>query len=80
MSVTEKDVLEISKSIGKARENKASIEGEKKRVLKTLKSEYGIISLEKAKKEAEKIRKEVNSLDTEIYELSKEIEEEFEWD
>lgn len=77
--MNEERLLELKKSIEKAKEEKARAEGERASYLKTLKTEYKVKNIREAQDLADSISDEIEELEKEIEQKLEELEAKYVW-
>ena len=75
-----KRLLQIKKQIDDSKIEKAQIEGAIDQNLKRLKDEFGVSTLERAKKKLDKLAEEEKELQKKLDKAVDKLEESYEWD
>ena len=75
-----KRLLSIKKQIDDAKIEKAQIEGAIAQNMKRLKEDFGVSTLERAKKKLDKLAEEEQELQTKLDTAIDKLEEEYDWD
>jgi len=76
----EEKLLHYKEEIGKAKIELSQLEGEEKSLLKRLKEDHGLKSVEEAKKRLRKLEAENTDLDEKLKQKLDQLEKEYEFD
>ena len=79
MSDIQEDLKRLKENIDNAKNSQATLEGRKIELLKQLKKDHGLLSIEDAKKEIIRLEKEYTKLETQIQKDYDKLREDYDW-
>lgn len=79
MTDIQKDLKALKENIETAKNSQATLQGRKMELLKQLKKDYGLNSVEDAQKEITRLEKESTKLETQIQKDYDKLKAEYDW-
>lgn len=79
MKEIQSELARLKKGIDEAKANLSKLEGREEEILRQLKTEHNLSSIEAAKKEVEKLKKQIATKEADIRKLFDTLKKDYEW-